>query len=73
MEFVSENGKKYVLVSSQNHLDELQNRISLNNPFADKFKFSEQSFFIDLLESLEISHKDVTKKYYYYDPTRKLN
>jgi len=73
MEFVSENGKKYVLVSSQNHLDELQERFSQNNPFADKFKFSEQSFFIDLLESLGISHKDFTKKYYYYDPSRKLH
>lgn len=73
MEFVSENGKKYILISSQDHLNELQERISQDEPFADKFKFSEQSFFIELLESLEISHKDFTKKYYYYDPTRKLH
>lgn len=73
MEFVHENGKKYVLISSQKHLEELQERISQNNPFADKFKFSELSFFIDLLESLEISHKDFTEKYYYYDPSRKLH
>lgn len=73
MEFVTENGKEYVLVSSQSHLDELIKRISQAKPFADKFKFSEQVFFIDFLKSLEINHNDFTKKYFYYDSIRKLH
>jgi len=73
MEFITKNGEEYILISSQSHLDELRKKISQTKPFANMFKFSERGFFIDFLKSLEISHKDFTKKYFYFDSIRKLH
>lgn len=73
MEFITEKGEEYILVSNHTHLGELINRISEQEQFAYQFKFSEREFFITLLESLKIDYDDFTTKYYHYDETRKLH
>ena len=73
MEFITKNGEEYILISEQNDLDELVSRISGEKPFANKFKFSERDFFVTLLGSLKINYEDFTKKYFHYDPIRKLH
>lgn len=73
MEFKTENGQEYALISKQSHLTELLNRISKSEPFAYSFKFSERDLFISLLESLKVRYEDFTKKYFHYDSLRKLH
>ncbi|NLU96023.1 hypothetical protein [Chitinophaga sp. Ak27] len=73
LESITENGKEYILVSKQGHVEEIVNRIIKQKPFADQFKFSERGLFITLLESVEVSNEDFTVKYFYYDPMRKLH
>lgn len=52
MEFITENGKEYILVSKQAHVEEIVNRMVKQEPFAEQFKFSERDLFIALLESV---------------------
>ena len=73
MEFITENEKEYVLISSESHLDELIERISRTKPFAYKFKFSKRDFFNYLLKSLKINPEEFEKKYFYYNSKRKLH
>lgn len=73
MEFITENGEEYILVSKQPHLEEIVNRIIKQEPFAYQFKFSERELFIALLESVKINYEDFTVKYFYYDAIRKLH
>ena len=73
MEFITEKGEEYILVSNQTHLEELITRISEQEQFAYQFKFSDRGFFIALLESLKINYNDFTAKYYHYDASRKLH
>lgn len=73
MEFITEDGEKYILVSKQIHLEEIVNRINEREPFAHQFKFSEGELFFELLESIHINYKDFTTKYFYYDGSRKLH
>ena len=73
MEFITEKGEEYILVSNSSHLEELVTRISEKERFAYQFKFSERNFFIKLLESLKISYDDFTTKYYHYDASRQLH
>lgn len=73
MEFITEKGEEYILVSKDSHLEELVTRISDREKFAYQFKFSERDFFIKLLESLKIRYDDFTAKYYHYDPSRQLH
>ena len=54
MEFVTEKGEEYILVSKYSHLEELITRISEQERFAYQFKFSERDLFIKLLKSLKI-------------------
>src|SRR4051812_30661743 len=73
MEFITEKGEEYILISSRTHLVELINRISEQKQFAYRFRFSEREFFVTLLESLKINYDDFTTKYYYYDASRNLH
>ncbi len=73
MEFTTENGEEYVLISKHSDLDEIVNRISGQKPFANQFKFSERDFFVILLDYLKINYEDFTQKYFHYDPIRKLH
>lgn len=73
MDFITDKDEKYILISKQSHLDELINRFTERELFANQFKFSERDFFIALLESLEINYEDFTKKYFHYDGIRKLH
>ncbi|RZK40321.1 MAG: hypothetical protein EOO90_15515 [Pedobacter sp.] len=73
MDSIIENGEKYMLVSSDADLNELVDRISKQQSFANLFKFSVRDFFITLLESLNISYDDFIIKYYHYDAGRKLH
>ncbi|MBC9934411.1 hypothetical protein [Chitinophaga qingshengii] len=73
MEFITENGTEYILVSKQTHVEEIVNRITKQEPFADQFKFSDRELFIALLESVGINNEDFTSKYFYYDSIRKLH
>lgn len=73
MKFKTQNGEEYILISHQADLVELINRISSSKEFACLFKFSEREFFNTLLESLDISYDDFTKKYYHYNVLRKLH
>lgn len=73
MEFITERGEKYIMISNDSHLEELINRISQDESFAYLFKFSEIELFVKLLESLKISYDDFEIKYYHFDPRRKLH
>lgn len=73
MEFILEKGEEYILISEQSHLNELVNRINNGIFFAYKFKFSDRKLFISLLESIDISYKDFSDKYFYYNSFRKLH
>ncbi|RAI86731.1 hypothetical protein [Algoriphagus yeomjeoni] len=73
MEFITEKGEEFILVSDQTHLEELITRISEGEQFAYQFKFSERDFFIKLLGSLRINYEDFTTKYYHFDANRKLH
>lgn len=73
MEFITEKGEEYILVSSHTHLEELITRISEKEQFANQFKFSDRDFFVMLLESLKINYDDFTTKYYHYDASRRLH
>jgi hypothetical protein len=73
METINKNGNEYVLVSNSDHLKELLDHIVSLIPFAAKFKFSDRELFVTLLESLEINYTNFTKKYYHYDPLKKLH
>jgi hypothetical protein len=73
MEFITEKGEEYILVSNHTHLEELITRISEREQFAYQFKFSERDFLITPLESLKINYDDFTIKYYHYDASRKLH
>lgn len=52
MDFITDNGEKYIQISNQSHLDELIDLFAQNELIANKFKFSDRDFFITLLESL---------------------
>ncbi|MDR6569160.1 hypothetical protein [Chitinophaga ginsengisegetis] len=73
MEFITENGKEYILVSKQAHVEEIVNRMVKQEPFAEQFKFSERDLFIALLESVKVNYEDFIAKYFYYDAIRKLH
>lgn len=73
MEFITENGEEYILVSTQTHLDEIGDRIVKQQPFAHQFKFSDGELFLKLLESVQVNYEDFTKKYLHYDAVRKLH
>jgi hypothetical protein len=73
MEFITEKGEEYVLVSKKAHLEEIVNRIVKQEPFAYQFKFSKRKLFIALLESVKVSYEEFKAKYYYYDVSRKLH
>lgn len=73
MEFITENGQDYALISKQSDLDDLINQITKEESFAYLFKFSERNFFISLLESLHIAYEDFTTKYFHYDARKKLH
>lgn len=73
MKFINENGEQYSLVSDQCDLNELINLISKPKPFAGKFRFAERELFYSLLDSLKISYENFSKKYFFYDSTRKIH
>ncbi|MEB2782160.1 hypothetical protein U3A58_17340 [Algoriphagus sp. C2-6-M1] len=73
MEFITEKGEEFILVTDQTHLEELITRISEGEQFAYQFKFSERDFFIKLLGSLRINYEDFTTKYYHFDANRRLH
>src|ERR1700743_1563061 len=73
MEFITEKGEEYVLISNHTHLEELITRISEREQFAYQFKFFKRDFFITLLESLKINYDDFATKYYHYDASRRLH
>jgi hypothetical protein len=73
MEFITEKGEEYILISKHTHLEELIKRISEREQFACQFKFSEREFFITLLESLKINYDDFTTKYYHFDASSRLH
>lgn len=73
MEFITEKGEEYILVSGNANLVELVNRIFEREEFACQFKFSEREFFVTLLDLLKIKYDDFTTKYYHYDASRKLH
>jgi hypothetical protein len=70
---MADNDENFILISDQNQLDTLIDRFFRGEIFADQFKFSEGSFFLNLLESLKINYEDFTKRYFYYDDSRKLH
>ncbi|OSZ79810.1 hypothetical protein CAP36_00660 [Chitinophagaceae bacterium IBVUCB2] len=70
---MADTDENFILISDQNQLDTLIDRFFRGQVFADQFKFSDRSFFINLLESLKINHDDFTKRYFYYDDSRKLH
>ncbi len=70
---MADNDENFILISDQNQLDKLIDRFVRGQIFADQFKFSDRSFFLNLLELLKISHEDFTKRYFYYDDSRKLH
>jgi len=65
--------KSIIIISEQSHLDDLIDRFTKGQLFANQFKFSERDFFTALLEFLEIKYEDFTKKYFYYDQNRNLH
>jgi hypothetical protein len=67
------NDEKFILISDQNQLDDLIDRVSKKQLFANQFKFSNRDFFLALLNLLEINYEDFTKHYFYYDEGRKLH
>jgi hypothetical protein len=73
METITEDGIEYILVSNSDHLKELLDGINSNKLFADKFKFPDEDLFISMLKSLSINYKKFTKKYFHYDPVKKLH
>lgn len=73
METIVEDGEEFISISNLNHLKELQDRIASLKPFAEKFKFSDRDFFIDLLEFLKIDYDNFSKKYFHYDEIKKLH
>jgi hypothetical protein len=70
---MADNDEDFILISDQNQLDTLIDRFFRGQIFADQFKFSDRSFFLILLESLKINYEDFTKRYFYYDDSRKLH
>lgn len=73
MEFITENGVEYVLISTEIEVNELLKRISNKQIFAQKFKFLKRQLFISLLELLNITIQEFEEKYFYYDHLRKLH
>lgn len=73
MEFITEKGEEFILVSDHTHLEVLITRITEGEQFACQFKFSKRDFFITLLESLRINYEDFTTKYYHFDANKKLH
>ncbi len=73
MEIKAENGKEYILISSQSEFDELIAQILDKPIFAFYFKFSNRDLFVRLLNHFKVEYDDFTKKYYYYSPDRKLH
>lgn len=73
METIIEKGEEYILITNESHIKEILSKISEQKPFADRFKFANRELFIALLELLKINYNDFTKKYYYYDATRKIH
>lgn len=73
MDFITDYGEKYILISNQSHLDELIDLFAQRELIANQFKFSERDFFITLLESLKINYEDFTKKYFHYDGIQKIH
>lgn len=70
---MADNDETFILISDQNQLKTLIDRFSRGQIFAEQFKFSDRSLFLNLLESLKIKHEDFTKRYFYYDDSRKLH
>jgi len=70
---MADNDETFILISDQKQLETLIDRFSSGQIFADQFKFSNRSLFLNLLESLKINHEDFTKRYFYYDDSRKLH
>lgn len=73
MEFLTENGERYILISSQLQLEEVVAKIEKKVEFCHLFKFSERDLFVSLLKSLNIPFEHFFFKYYYYDSPRKLH
>ena len=73
MEYITDNGEQYILISKQCDLDELIDRFTQRELFAYQFRFSEREYFIGLLEALKIKYEDFTEKYFYVDNSRKLH
>jgi len=73
MQFISDDGEDYILISRQSDLDELLVRISDKPIFAYLFKFSDRDLFVSLLEHFEVDYDEFVTKYYYYDTHRKLH
>jgi len=73
MESITENGEKYMLVTSDTDLKELVDRILNREVFAYLFKFAERDYLVRFLESINVGYDDFTIKYYHYDANRKLH
>lgn len=73
MEYITEEGEEFILVSNYTHLEDLINRILKLEQFACQFKFSKRELFVNLLILLNINHDDFTAQGYHYDKNRKLH
>lgn len=68
-----QNNEEYIVISDKSQLNNLLQRFTEKQLFANQFKFSERSLFISLLEILEIDYEEFIKKYYFFDSKRNLH
>lgn len=65
--------EKYEVISDENQLTRLINKIKRNQLFGKQFKFAERGLFLTLLNELEIDINEFSKNYFYIDHSRNLH
>lgn len=67
------SSEDFIIISNNTQLNNLIQKFTEGQLFANQFKFSERSLFIDLLTSLNIDYNEFIETYYYFDRIRNLH
>lgn len=70
---MNEDNKKFIIISTEDDLYYLIDRIEKKQSFAHSFKFEDREHFHRLLEHLNIQDEHFRKKYFHFDKIRNLH
>ncbi|EID4382612.1 hypothetical protein XM79_c20326 [Vibrio vulnificus] len=70
---MNEDSKKIIMISTQDDVDDLINRVEKKILFAYSFKFEDRRYFLRFLECLNVKYEHFTEKYFYFDNSRNLH